>query len=202
MKIFILAAGEAKRWNGKVKQLALIRGKTVLDRTVSLLKGSNYTILTHQKEITKRHKNNCYEPENRKKLLNTVLSSASLWVEEEEVCFLMGDVVFTKEALAQILKPNNKNFQFYGSLDEHFAFRFNKHWYDRIRKICQEITNSPRLGTTWELYRSMIGIPLDKEWTDHWFRTLVLDKTDDIDYPADYLSKIASHYFDDSEFDL
>lgn len=205
MKIFILAAGKAERWGGEVKQMALIRGKPLLGRTISMLKtkGLVFTILTHRKEIIKKYRHHkCWVPTDRDKLLDTVLSSTSLWGNEEEICFLMGDVVYTKKALDKILQSTDKSFQFYGSLDEHFAFRFNSFWYDRVITACQKITRSTRQGTTWELYRSLAGIPLDKDWTDRWFRTLILDKTDDIDYPADYKSKITSHYFEDKEFDL
>lgn len=203
MKIFILAAGEAERWGGKIKQLVLVRDKTVLDRMTSMLGSFDYTILTHHEEIIKRHKNHIYKPANRNKLVNTVLSSASLWEGEDKVCFLLGDVIFTKKAWNHIFVPIDKvGCQFYGSLSEHFAFWFTKDWYSRVKFYCRKIANSPRLGSSWELYRSMAKIPLDKGWTDQWFKTLILDKTDDIDTPADYESKISSHYFDDSAFDL
>jgi len=205
MKIFILAAGLAERWNGRIKHLVPIRDETVLSRTIKMLQGRDYTILTHRKEIIKLYPENCVVPKNHEKLLNTVLSSKRLWDMTNvvgEVCFLMGDVIFTKKALDQILKPTNKSHQFYGSLDEHFAFRFNEVMYRRVIDGCETITKSPRLGTTWELYRLLTKIPLDEDWFDVWFRTLILDKTDDIDYPVDYETKTSSGYFADSEFNL
>ncbi len=202
MKIFILASGNAERWNGKIKQLVPIRGEPLLLRTMGMLEGYDYKILTHREEIQVICKERYLVPEHREKLLSTVLSSVPSWEGEDEVCFLLGDVIFTRKALTQILAPIDKSFQFYGSLDENFAFRFNIHWYDRVKEYCQKIISSSRLGTSWELYRSMAEIPLDKEWTDCWFRTLILDRTDDIDYPTDYESKMASNYFEDKELDI
>jgi len=205
MKIFILAAGTAERWEGKIKQLCPVRDGTVLSRTMKMLEGRDCTILTHRQEIMDQFPKKCVIPKNHNKLLDTVVSSKHLWDMTNvtgEICFLMGDVIFTKKALDRILEPINKSHQFYGSFDEHFAFRFNEVTYKRVQRGCRSICNSSKFGTTWELYRLLTEIPLDKNWTDTWFRTLILDKTDDIDYPADYEAKISSGYFEDKEFDL
>ncbi len=205
MKIFILAAGNAERWDGRIKQLVSIRGGTVLSRTMKMLEGCDYKIISHHKEIRRASRGKCIRPSNHEKLLNTVESSRPYWDTTGvtgEVCFLMGDVVFTRKALNRILEPTGKSHQFYGSLDEHFGFRFSEIMFRRVLQGCRTICKSSRLGTTWELYRLLTGIPLDKNWTDTWFRTLILDKTDDIDYPKDYEAKVASNYFEDKEFDL
>ncbi|GAH64023.1 unnamed protein product [marine sediment metagenome] len=130
------------------------------------------------------------------------MSSKEMWEEQEEVCFLMGDVVFTEDAFHKIMEPTDKSFQFYGSWNEHFGFRFTKEMYERVEEACNFILDSDREASTWELYRYLVGIPLDKDWVDHWFRTLILDKTDDIDYPSDYEAKIRSGYYNDEVFDL
>ena len=94
--------------------------------------------------------------------------------------------------------------EFLDHLPKHFAFRFKRTMYDQgqIQAHIKKILADGGQGTTWELYRSICGIPLDKDWTERWFRTLILDKTDDIDYPEDYQKKIESGYYDDPEFDL
>lgn len=203
MKIFILCAGTTQRWCGAVKQLAIIRGEPLLSRTLQMLEGRDYTILTKHPAIFKAYGScNCMEPTDNTKLLSTVVSTFECWQDYEEICFLMGDVVFTDNALEIILSPNNKSFQFYGSLEEHFAFRFTKEMYARVKDACESIIASTRKGTTWELYRYLVGIPLYRDWTDRWFRTLILDWTDDIDYPGEYEVKQAVHYFERPEFDL
>lgn len=206
MKIFILAAGDAKRWDGEIKQLKEVNGESVLQRTVNMIerygdvtpkfRRGNYHILTHSKEIIEKF-NRCEVPAQGSKLLLDVLWSMPMWKFEGEVCFLMGDTIFTEKAFQKIMEPNNKSFQFYGSADEHFAFRFTSEMYNKVKSVCTQITGTAKAGTTWQLYRKLVGIPIDKDWTDRWFRTLILDKTDDIDYPEDYAKKIETGYFDD-----
>lgn len=204
MMIFILAAGDAERWGGECKQLKEVRGETVLGRTIEMLgdyASDRTVIVTHRSDIRNEF-TSCLNPEVRNNLLCTVLSTSWLWNDHDEVLFLMGDVVWTRKALDKVLEPTDKSYQCYGSLDENFAFRFKGTMYDQVKDHISLILSKGLQGTTWELYRSVCGIPLDKDWTDRWFRTLILDKTDDIDYPEDYKAKIESGYYDDPEFDL
>ena len=203
MMIFILAAGDAERWGGECKQLKEVRGETVLGRTVRMLRDRNLQcdIYSHRQEILNAC-TNVLIPKNHDTLLNTVLSTSYDWTVRSEVMFLMGDVVWTRKALDKVLEPIDKHYQCYGSLDENFAFRFKSTFYEQAKAHIAKILADGLQGTTWELYRSICGIPLDKDWTERWFRTLILDKTDDIDYPEDYQKKIESGYYDDPEFDL
>jgi choline kinase len=189
MKIFILAAGKAERWNGAVKQLAPIGNETVIDRTIRMLKDNDVSVLTRNEHMLNwEMQHMILRPENNDTILNTVLSSRDEW-DDDETIFLMGDVVWTQDALDKVLEPIDKSCQFYGSWDEHFAFRFKREFYEHGQ--------IEELGTTWQLYRSICGIPLHRHWTETWFRTLIDDKTDDIDYPEDYQQKLESGYFKD-----
>lgn len=208
MMIFILAAGNAERWGGECKHLKEVRGETVLRRTVKMLNGRDYRIITHHPKI--QHISNgyrCEEPSNHNTLLNTVLSTETSsdklldWDQHDEIMFLMGDVVWTKAALDKVLEPIDKHCQFYGSWDEHFAFRFKAEFYEQVKAHINLILSQGMEGTTWQLYRSICGMPLREHWLETWFRTLIDDKTDDIDYPDDYNDKIETGYFDDPEFD-
>lgn len=203
MIIFILAAGDAERWDGEVKQLKEVRGETVLGRTVRMLEGvesDRIVIVSHNEQILDTFTSR-FIPENHDKLLNTVMSTSELWEGHDEVMFLLGDVVWTKAALDKVLEPIDKSCQFYGSWDEHFAFRFTKEMYEQVSIHISKILIDGMEGTTWQLYRSIAGIPLRQHWIDTWWRTLIDDKTDDIDYPDDYQDKINTGYFDDKEFD-
>jgi hypothetical protein len=204
MKVFILASGMAERWGGAVKHLQPVLNTTVLQRQVGMITryGYRYHILTHRPEIKNKFEH-CIEPNNHTTLLNTVKSSSDLWKGVDEVAFILGDVIFTKKCFDTCLQADlNKSFQFYGSADEHFCFRFTPVMRSKVIDNINNILNVSKLGTTWELYRSLVGIPIDKDWTDRWFRTLITDKTDDIDYPEDYKKKIDSNYFDDAEFNI
>jgi hypothetical protein len=170
----------------------------------------DHRIVTHNPKIL--HISNgfkCVEPVRHSKLLETVLCTEIStddklldWDQHDEVLFLMGDVVWTRKALDKVLEDTDKSCQFYGSWDEHFAFRFKDSMYDQVKAHIGVILSQGMEGTTWQLYRSVAGIPLGKDWTERWFRTLIMDKTDDIDYPEDYAKKIESGYYDDPEFDL
>jgi hypothetical protein len=201
MMIFILAAGDAKRWGGEVKQLQPVRDDTVLGRTIKMLP-SKPIILTHNTAFVTPFGEYIRYPENHDTLLNTVMSSEDVWEHHDEVVFLMGDVVWTRKALDKVLEPTDKSYQCYGSPDENFAFRFKSTMYDQVKAHISVILSQGMEGTTWQLYRSICSTPLREHWTEQWFRTLILDKTDDIDYPEDYAKKIETGYFDDKEFDL
>ncbi len=217
MKIFILAAGDTTKWNGEVKQLAMVRGETVLRRIINMVEkyererreenqkpfSYKYQILTHHKEISSQF-TRCVQPADCDKFLATVLSSAHLWEGENEVCFLLGDVIFTQKTFLKVVEPSEKNLQFYGSWEEHFGFRFLSTRFSEVRAACADIIHNMghhQIGAGWQLYRYLVGIPWDKDWCDRWYRTLILDKTDDIDCPEDYQQKIATGYFDDEEFE-
>jgi hypothetical protein len=163
MMIFILAAGDAERWGGECKQLKEVRGETVLGRTVRMLPLQPISIVTHRDEIMGTKKGySGIVPFNHDTLLSTVLSTGHQWYNYDEVLFLMGDVVWTRAALDKVLADTDKSCQFYGSLDEHFAFRFKREMYDQgqLQARIKEILDQGRQGTTWELYRSICGIPL------------------------------------------
>jgi len=204
MRVFILASGPTDRWNGGIKQLECIKNKTVLQRQVDMVRryGYHYNILSHHARIKSKFEK-VIIPENSSTFLNTVKSSRDLWKAENEVIFLLSDVIFTKNAFNTCVHQFiDKSFQFYGSFEEHFCFRFTNLMYSRVIEHIDNILALGLDGTVWELYRSLVGIPLDKDWTDRWFRTLITDKTDDIDYPEDYKKKIQTGYFDDEEFNL
>ena len=200
-KIYILAAGQADRWDGEIKQLADINGMPLIARTMRQLRGLDVTILTWRPEIKEIFPEITEEPENHEKLLDTVLSAEPEWFEYQRVTYLLGDVVYTAAAMEQILR-SEKAVEFFASDQETFAFTFTNFYYDRIKAMCSFILSSGLKGTAWELYRSVVGIPIDKNWTDRFIHTRIYDQTDDIDYKDDYEQKVKMGYYETPAFTL
>jgi len=194
MKIFILASGLANRWNGKVKQLSDINGEVLIKRTLRQLEGHDVTVVTHRSEL---HAvcSNCLVPENKDTLLNTIMSTVSLWDGNERVVFMLGDVVWTDEGIKKVLAYADKNIQFFSSCDETFAISFPSERFKYIQKAIQGLIDRGLKGTTWQLYRHVWGGNLDKHVLETKYRTPIEDKTDDIDFPKEYEDKVNKGYF-------
>ena len=174
-----------KRWKnylGIPKHLIEINGETLLGRTTRMLKerGQDYIITGH---------------DERYKQYGTMIAQSKRDCEidrfEERnnpVLYLYGDVYYTDYALDKILEVQALDVLFFGHSQEIFAVKVidTKMFYQHKAKIKEmylkgEITRC--IG--WELYRSIVGIPLDKHW--RWGKYyLIEDGTDDFDYPEDY----------------
>lgn len=105
-RLFITCAGEATRWGehlGVPKHLAPVDGVPLLHRTVQQLRSRGATdvhVVAQSQRLAvpgTRH----VTPRHSRWLVETVLSTEPLWVEEN--IFLLGDVCFTPESLDTIL---------------------------------------------------------------------------------------------------
>jgi len=199
IQVFILAAGDNSRWNGQIKHLQNINGEPLLKRTLRQLEGYKVTVITHRKAIVDVSPI-CFEIKDREpghiyKLLADMLLTKELWHKSERTVFLLGDVVFTDEALA-LCMASDKSIEFFQSIDETFAITFTNTMYRRVELAIEYILMMGMEATTWELYRFITGIPLDRHWIDKWYHHRISDRTDDIDYPNDYYKKIKSNYYE------
>lgn len=198
MKIFILAAGKCERWNGQTKHLADINGETVLGRTIRMLGSHDYTIVTGKQDIMDIFPGKCFRPANNERLIDTILSTKELW-SDDRILFMLGDVVWTSNALKLAL-CSEEPIEFFASDQETFAISVSNENKDDFVNACHAILSDPfHVGSTWELYRQIACIPLDKHWMDTWYHHRISDKTDDIDYPEDYKVKVDSGYFKDMQ---
>ena len=186
MKYVIMAAGEGKRWKnhlGVPKHLLEIGGETLLARTTRLLKEAgidDYIITGH---------------DERYKEYGTLIPQSVNDCEidrfehfSEPICYLYGDVFYTREAIKTIIEAEVKDVLFLGSDQEIFAVKvkdlalFYGH-KDVVKRLYLKGEVGRCIG--WEVYRSIMGIPLDKHWIQGKYR-YILDGTNDIDYPEDY----------------
>ena len=181
-----MAAGNGKRWGNylkKPKHLVKINGETLLGRTTRLLKENginDYVITGHDKRYSRYgtlipQTNNDCEIDRFEKF-------------DEPVCYLYGDVYYSEDAIKTIIETETEDILFFGSEDELFAIKvkdLNLFYYnkDLVKDLYLEGKINRCIG--WELYRSLNGIPFEQHIIADKY-VLILDETDDIDYPEDY----------------
>lgn len=159
----ILAAGDHLRWKGVVpKQLANIHGETILGRQVRQLLAAGYrkpTIITHHPEFITEGAV-LYDPPLRRWTVESLESSRLLWCERTIV--LLGDVVFSEEALKAVTSYAS-DCCFFGKDYEIYALSFIK--ADKFDKALADTLGHARQGGRggiWELYRAYNGLALDR----------------------------------------
>lgn len=200
MRYVILAKGQHKGFDIP-RQLSVINGERLLDRTIRLLKenGINDIIVTGEytdidaKVINPT--NNSYDYSNDK----------GYWLDafngflDKPTCFIWGDVYFSDNAIKTIVNTDtdstlffcshlNRSFRYIKRHDEPFAYKvvdidlFRKH-IDRVKRLYDE-GKTNRNPIVWELYRSINGIDVNQHrLTDNVI--IINDITCDIDAPKD-----------------
>lgn len=187
MRYIIMCSGKGTRWNnylGVPKHLIEINGETLLARTTRLLKDNgvyNYIITSSDvryKQYGMTMPQSCNDCE----------IDRFEETDDEEICYLYGDVYYTEEAIKNIINTPTDEILFFGSNWEIFAIKivnkklFMEHKY-KVKKLYLNKLIDRCIG--WEIYRSLNNIPFDEHRiTDRYFK--ILDGTDDIDYPEDY----------------
>ena len=186
MKYIIMAAGQGKRWGnylGVPKHLVEINGETLLGRTTRLLKKYNVDyIITSSDERYKQY---------GKVIPQTYLDceiDRFEDTEDQQVCYLYGDVYYTEEAIKNIVETQTDEILFFGSEFEIFAVKVvNKDLFMLHKQKVKDLYMNGAINRCigWEIYRSLNQIPFNEhKITDRYF--LIMDGTDDIDYPDDY----------------
>jgi len=187
MKYVIMCAGKGTRWNnylGIPKHLIEINGETLLGRTTRLLKENGITdyVITGSDDRYRQYG----------KLIPQTNNDCEIdrfeEVEDNEICYLYGDVYYSEDAINKIVTTDTNEILFFGSDYEIFGIKikdkklFFKH-KNKVKKLYLENKIDRCIG--WEVYKSLNKIPLDGyAITDIYY--LIEDETDDIDYPEDY----------------
>lgn len=201
MRYVILAKGEHKGFKVP-RQLSVINGERLLDRTIRLLKenGINDIIVTGTYKLKDVI---VYDPLDNDFDYNTEsgywLNAFSNEFLNEPVCFIWGDVYFSKNAIKTIVNTDtdstlffcsyqNKSHRYIKEWDEPFAYKvvdtdlFRTH-RDRVKRLFDE-GKTERHPIVWELYRSINGIDIN----EHMLKdnvVIINDITCDIDAPKD-----------------
>lgn len=200
MKYIIMCGGHYTPWL-QPRQMTPIFGEPVVARTIRLLQECGVTdiaISTHDERFEQfgvpiiHHKNGFSLPENR-----------GSWVEafppsDKPACYIMGDVVFSPEAIKTIVDTETDSIQFFASAPpfswmyikryaEPFAFKVTDQ--KRFRKAINFVKENEgtdlfsRRPIAWELWQVINGeSPIHINFGNY---VKINDYTCDIDKPED-----------------
>lgn len=211
LNIIIAAGGQGTRWDNYhdiPKHLIQIEGESLLERTVRQFKRfspSNIYIVGPDDRYdlagTKLHKPRLNEKNYE---ADKFLSYEKLWrAKNQRTLILFGDVYFSDEAVETILSNDPYEWYAFGrafeskltgkKTGEMFGIYFDGSHAPHVKKYLKNLINQKREGAVgriagWELYKSMIGIPVEiinQHLVGGHFINID-DWSDDFDYPQDY----------------
>jgi len=197
---YIVMCGGKYSWWETPKQLSIVAGEPIIERTIRLLKESGVT------DINISSNNPVFENFGVEVLHHTNSFSVSdnidgMWVDgfypmETPVCYIFGDVVFSPEAIKKIVETDTDDIEFFASAPpfsdqyfkpwaEPFAFKVKntKHFRDSINRVRELKDQFGRHPIAWELWQVIKGTPInDIDFTNY---VAINDYTCDIDSPKD-----------------
>lgn len=208
MKYIIMCGGRYDSWETP-RHLTLVKGETLIARTFRLLSENfvdDICVSTNNGVI----KNFCdsvgiqvlWHSKNDWVVPRPGVSSGdwcdAFYITQEPTTYLMGDVVFSPEAIKKIVSTETDDIEFFASAPpfadnymkpyaEPFAFKVVD--TEHLKQAQMECKNLHRLGKfrrpplAWEFWQVVKGTPINKiDYTNY---TAINDYTCDIDVPAD-----------------
>lgn len=195
--IYVILCGGVYKTNVP-RQLWEIDGEPIVQRTIRLLKKcgvpkSNIYISTHDERFEKfgvsiiHHENNFNYADEK-----------SYWLDafpkiDDSVCYIFGDVVFSENAIRQIVKYNTNGIQFFAS-GKPFDLRYPKIWQEPFAfkvvdterffkcveqaKQWQDEGKFDRIPISWELWQVIQETPINHVIQDYY---IINDYTCDVD---------------------
>lgn len=203
MKYIIMCGGSYQVWD-RPRQMTVIKGETIVERTIRLLRecgvtdiaiSSNNAIFEAFGVPVLRHENNFR--------VVGYNDCSGYWCDgfypmDEPVCYMFGDVVFTKNAIRTIVESYTDDIEFFASAPP-FAPEYYKPWaepfalkvvnQERLRQAIEDVKRYDAEGKfnrppiMWELWQVLTGCPLN--FIDYTSYTVINDSTCDIDNPSD-----------------
>jgi choline kinase len=198
MRYVILAKGGHEGFS-KPRQLSVINGERLLDRTIRLLRenGIKDIIVTgNYTDIDAK----VIDPEENTYSYTT---NKGYWLDafngflDKPTCFIWGDVYFSEAAIKTIVETKgdmffcsyqNKDKRYIKKWDEPFSYKvenielFKEH-IERVKHL-YDIGYADRNPIIWEVYRSIKGIDINEHKIKDGI-TIINDITCDIDTPLD-----------------
>ena len=205
MKYIIMCGGKYKQWETP-KQLEVINGERLIDRTIRLLKEngiediniSSNSELFDNLGVPRLEHNNSYEY-NEGKVTGYWLDAFYPVEDEEKVCYIYGDVYFTENAIKKIVEYQSNDNILFGTSDarnkyhqnwgEPFAYKVNnnkafKEGIKAVKKL-QDEGKTNRVPITWELYRYLNNLDINIQQVLDKTYICIDDGTMDIDTPEE-----------------
>ena len=204
--VFILAAGDGKRWIGGgvgdwpsiPKQLLKIGDQTIIARTVGMVRQRGYEpiVVTHNPAIVEALPGvEILNPVGRRWIMETISSTRHLWKAIN--VFLWSDVIYSPAVMDAML-AETKSPKFFGTWGEGFGTVFRdddtrlEHGLAVVLEDAGANANAPfPVGRTWELYRHFSGWDMHEhvgptESNEFWELTPADDYTRDVDTPGNW----------------
>lgn len=203
MKYIIMCGGTYKKWETP-RQLFPINGEPIVARTIRLLRengvediaiSSNNPIFEKLGVPVLKHENSM--------VVSETLNVSGYWVDafyptDEPVCYLLGDVVYSPEAIKTIIETETDDIEFFAS-SPPFAPEYIKPWAEPFAlkvintdhlKHAISLTKQyadqglfKRHPIAWELWQVIQATPLN--YINYENYTKINDYTCDIDYQDD-----------------
>lgn len=201
MKYIIMCGGKYDHFQTP-KQLSVVNGETLLERTMRLLKENGITdiYISSNNPIFKKY-GNLLEHENSYKYENGKIYG--YWVDayyplNEPCVYLHGDVYYSENAIKKIINLNPKANTFIGNeiaknkehknLGEPFGWIVvNQEEFKEGIKKTKQLQDEGKLergfAISWELYRVLNGLDVNKQYILDETYLSINDETIDIDAP-------------------
>ena len=203
MKYIIMCGGTYKKWETP-RQLFPINGEPIVARTIRLLRengvediaiSSNNPIFEKLGVPVLKHENSM--------VVSETLNVSGYWVDafyptDEPVCYLLGDVVYSPEAIKTIIETETDDIEFFASAPP-FAPEYSKPWAEPfalkvintdhlkhaicITKQYADMGLFYRHPIMWELWQVIQATPLNH--IDYGNYTVINDYTCDVDCAED-----------------
>ena len=201
MKYVIMCGGKYDHFQTP-KQLSVVNGETLLERTMRLLKENGITdiYISSNNPIFKKY-GNLLEHENSYKYENGKIYG--YWVDayyplNEPCVYLHGDVYYSDDAIKKIINLNPKVNTFIGN--EIAKNKEHKNWGEpfgwivvnqeefkegikKTKQLQDEGKLERGFAISWELYRVLNGLDVNKQYILDETYLSINDETIDIDAP-------------------
>lgn len=157
--ILILAAGQAHRYNGKIKQLLPIGSTTIIGRIVAQCREHDHEpfIIAHELALLSESKFGL-SPTNSATTCNSLLSTRDLW--RGQMIVLLGDVYYSDDLIDRII--HHRGVRVWGCTAEIYALSFDEPSYDRVA-VSLEAASKYRFGKLRYFYKHYCDLDMDCE---------------------------------------
>ena len=185
-----------KQLSISAKHLLPIRNQPLLKRTIDLFAPYGDITVFAWKEYEKHIDYPCSTIHPVKSLLDGILQTRGSW--GDKTVFLLGDVLFSRQAVSDIVKINE--LRFFGrpgpnrvsgkAGKELFGFTMMREDWDQVIEYCELVIVKQKklkcLSNLWALYRLCCGNECHQDIIDLKLLEVIDDYTDDIDSPQAY----------------